>query len=53
MTAAVGVQPASISALASGPDIPKVKAEVIAKIRPTRNLVVARASIIVMGHSGL
>ena len=36
VTAAVGVQPASISALASGPDSPKVKAEPTANNRPSR-----------------
>ncbi len=36
VTAAVGVQPASISDLASGPDIPKVKAEPTANTRPSR-----------------
>ena len=34
MTAAVGVQPASISALANGPESPKVSAEVSAKASP-------------------
>src|SRR5262249_17657727 len=36
MTAAVGLQPASISDLANGPDEPKAKAEATANRRPSR-----------------
>ena len=36
VTAAVGLQPASISALANGPDIPNDRAELTANTRPSR-----------------
>ena len=36
VTAAVGLQPASISALANGPEEPKAKAEPTANNRPSR-----------------
>ncbi len=36
VTAAVGDQPATISDLAKGPDMPKVNAEPIANSRPSR-----------------
>ena len=36
VTAAVGLQPASISDLANGPDMPNVKAEPTANNRPSR-----------------
>ena len=39
MTAAVGLQPASINALAKGPDMPKLSAEASANAMPSRKSV--------------
>ena len=48
-TAAVGLQPASISALANGPDDPNANADPTASIRPSRKSSTVARSFTVMG----
>ncbi|GAA2569106.1 hypothetical protein GCM10010409_52880 [Mycolicibacterium diernhoferi] len=53
VTAAVGVQPASMSAFANGPDRPKANADVMANSSPSWNRFVDRASVTVIEHLGM
>ena len=51
VTAAVGDQPASISDLAKGPDMPKVNADPMANSRPSRKWSRPR-TVVDMSHLG-